>query len=100
MKKSDYSDVACKQMLRDACRRTRHVLTQVEIEELSNEGNFPDWDTLQKEVGPWFLWSEMFLVPFKDDKKALVASLKRDEYMEQEEERRAAEMRFKAKQRR
>lgn len=89
----------CAEMLRKACREAKHVLTHAEVSLLADEGKIPRWATLQKQVGPWFLWSEMFNVPFLDTKKENAARKLRARYLEEEAERKAAAERFAAKQR-
>ena len=89
----------CEEILRKACRDAGHVLTQAEISSLAAKGELPAWGTLQQKVAPWFMWGDMFSVPYASDKRTKVASAKRARYLLEESERRAAAERFAAKQR-
>lgn len=83
--------------LRSVCREARHVLTHIEAEELEKEGVLPGWTELQRIVGPWYLWSDMFMVPFASEKLSRVADGLKNDYLLKENDRKAAEARFLAK---
>lgn len=85
--------------LGNACREARHVLSKAEVDELAKEGKLSEWDTLQKQVAPWYFWSEMFYVPFLDGVRENAARELRRKYREDEQFRREAAERFAAKQR-
>lgn len=84
-----YTSEECKELLRRACRETRHVLTQAEVNELSKTGELPGWGTLQRQVGPWWHWGEMFNVPFANEKVERIAAVK---LQEEEKDRLALEL--------
>lgn len=93
-----YTPEEATEKLRKACREARHVLTQAEVKGLSEDGVVPGWVTLQKQVGPWFLWGEMFNVPFSNEKQENAARKLKEEYLEKEKDRKEAEERFAEKQ--
>lgn len=97
-KSEHWTKERCEESLREACREARHVLTQSEVLQFMSEGKLPGWSVLQNKVGPWFLWGDMFSVPYLDDKKTRVANARKQKYLEAEKERKAAEERLKAKQ--
>ena len=76
-RRAHYADGEVETMLREACKEAGHVLTQAEVGKLAEAGRIPRWATLMRHVGPWYLWSEKFEVPFVDEKQARAAERQR-----------------------
>jgi hypothetical protein len=68
-----YTSEECIDMLREACMQAGHVLTQYEVKQLSSVGKLPVWATLQRQVGPWYTWDELFSVPFASENAERIA---------------------------
>ena len=68
-----YTSKECFDMLREACLQAGHVLTQYEAKQLSSVGKLPVWATLQRQVGPWYTWDELFSVPFASENAERIA---------------------------
>lgn len=68
-----YTSEECIDMLREACLQAGHVLTQYEVKQLSSVGKLPVWATLQRQVGPWYTWDELFSVPFASENAERIA---------------------------
>ena len=68
-----YTSEECINMLREACLQAGHVLTQYEVKQLSSVGKLPVWATLQRQVGPWYTWDELFSVPFASENAERIA---------------------------
>lgn len=68
-----YTSKECFDMLREACLQAGHVLTQYEAKQLSSVGKLPAWVTLQRQVGPWYTWDELFSVPFASENAERIA---------------------------
>ena len=68
-----YTSEECIDMLREACLQAGHVLTQYEVKQLSSVGRLPVWATLQRQVGPWYTWDDLFSVPFASENAERIA---------------------------
>lgn len=68
-----YTSEECIDMLREACLQAGHVLTQYEVKQLSSVGKLPVWATLQRQVGPWYTWDDLFSVPFASENAERIA---------------------------
>ena len=68
-----YTSEECINMLREACLQAGHVLTQYEVKQLSSVGKLPVWATLQRQVGPWYTWDDLFSVPFASENAERIA---------------------------
>lgn len=99
MKKRKYvrfSDEECKAALEKACKDAEHVLDRKEV--LALAGTIPTWQILQKKVGPWYTWDELFNVPFLDEKMAAKAAELKKTHVEQLEAEKAPEEPLEANQ--
>lgn len=67
-----------------------------EIAKLS--GALPGWSTLQSKLGPWYMWNELFNLPFASENKARKAAELKKMHQEQLETEKAPEEPLEANQ--
>jgi hypothetical protein len=90
------SDGECKAAFEKACHEAGHILMKGEIAKLS--GALPGWPTLQSKLGPWYMWDELFNLPFASEDKARKAAEMKKMYQEQLENEKAPEEPLEANQ--
>lgn len=83
--------------LKRLCQEVGHVPTQAQIIEAAEQGKISRYATLQRQLGPWFMWGETLQASFKDEKIAQRAAEKRAAYLENFVERKNAQKRFEEK---
>ncbi|MBR1875257.1 hypothetical protein IJ798_02690 [Candidatus Saccharibacteria bacterium] len=89
-----YTPEECEELFGAACRQVRHILTQTEIRE---DPNLPSYNTLQRQIGPWYEWDKKFGVKFANPRAQKAADVAKAKAAEDKEARDAAKERFDQK---
>lgn len=70
-----------KKEFRAACEKAGHILSSREVD---NTAGLPSWHTVDKLIGPWYIWGKEFGLPYGNETKAKIADQKYQELLRKE----------------